>query len=149
MRGDDLASARLSRIDRRGVRVGVGRLADLPDDRCIDVGDGRAIAVRVGNQLRAYQNHCLHQDSTLAGGIVRDGVLSCPFHFWRYHADDGRLVGTQRCLQSFPVDIVDGEAFVEVPDDPPPMSLRQQLLQRAADYDRQRAFLDEAGNRPS
>jgi nitrite reductase/ring-hydroxylating ferredoxin subunit len=122
------------------MRVPLGPVAAVPDDACIAIGEGRAIVFRIGDTVCAYRNRCLHQDSPLAGGIVRNGVLSCPLHFWRYHADTGRLVGTRRDLQRYAVDIVDGEAFVELPDPPPPKSLREQLLERAQGYDRDAAY---------
>jgi nitrite reductase/ring-hydroxylating ferredoxin subunit len=122
------------------MRVPVGPVADVPDDRCVAVGEGRAIVVRVGNELRAFENRCLHQDSLLADGRVRNGVLSCPLHFWRYRVEDGSLIGSKRSLPRFPIDIVDGEAFVLVPDPPAPGSLRQQLVDRARAYDRDAAW---------
>jgi nitrite reductase/ring-hydroxylating ferredoxin subunit len=127
------------------VRVALGPVDSVPDDVCIEVGGGWAIALRVGGEVHAYRNRCLHQDSALAGGIVRDGVLSCPLHFWRYHASDGQLVGATRCLERFPVEVVEGQAFVTLPDAPPPKSLRQQLLERAAEYDREDAWRAETG----
>jgi 3-phenylpropionate/trans-cinnamate dioxygenase ferredoxin subunit len=125
------------------MRVPLGPVAALPDDACVAVADGRAVVLRVGDTVCAYRNQCLHQDSPLAGGIVRNGVLSCPLHFWRYHADTGRLVGTRRDLERYPVDVVDGEAFVELPDPPAPRSLREQLLERAREYDRAAVYATE------
>lgn len=122
------------------MRVSIGPLARVPADECAAVGDGVAVVVRVGDEVCAYRNRCAHQDSPLAGGIVRDGVLSCPLHFWRYRAATGELIGTRRRLESFPVTVVDGEVFVDLPDAPPPRSLRDQLLDRARTYDRDAAF---------
>jgi apoptosis-inducing factor 3 len=125
------------------MRVPVGPVADVPDDRCIAVGDGQVVVVRVGGELRAFENRCLHQNSLLEDGIVRNGVLSCPLHFWRYRVDDGSLIGSKRSLPHFPIDVVDGEAFVLVPDPPPPGTLREQLLDRARTYDRDAAWQAE------
>ena len=122
------------------MRVPVGPVADVPDDRCIAVGDGRVVVVRVGGELRAFENRCLHQNSVLAGGIVRNGVLSCPLHFWRYRVDDGSLIGSKRSLPHFPIDVVNGEAFVLLPDAEPDVPLRQRLLDRASNYDRDTAW---------
>ena len=138
-------SATGARSGSPDVRVAIGTFDSLPTDACVAVGDGTAVAVRVGDAVCAYRNRCAHQDSPLAGGIVRNGVLSCPLHFWRYHADTGQLVGTRRRLEAFPVEVVDGEVFVELPDAPPPRSLRDQLLDRARTYDRARAFAEETG----
>ena len=126
------------------MRVPVGPVADVPEDRCVAVGDGRVVVVRVGRELRAFENRCLHQNSLLADGIVRNGVLSCPLHFWRYRVDDGSLIGSKRSLPRFPIDVVDGEAFVLVADaSEPPGSLREQLLDRARTYDRDEAWESE------
>jgi nitrite reductase/ring-hydroxylating ferredoxin subunit len=125
------------------VRVPIGPVTSVPDDMCIEVAGGRAVVLRVGDEVCAYRNRCAHQDSPLAGGLVRNGVLSCPMHFWRYHADSGQLIGTHRALEGFPVDVVDGQAFVELPDAPPALSLREQLLARARSYDRDAAWAAE------
>lgn len=122
------------------VRVAVGPVASVSDATCVSVGDGRAIVVRVGDELRAYENRCLHQDSRLEGAWVRDGVVSCPLHFWRYRVDDGTHLGGRRALLRYPVEIVDGEAFVVLPDPDPPTSLRDELLARARTYDRDEAW---------
>ncbi len=117
-------------------RIALGPVAAIPADECIAAADDRIVVVRVGDDVRAFRNRCLHQDAPLAGGWVRRGVLSCPLHFWRYDVSTGRVRGGTGCLDRFDVEIVDGDAFAFVPDDPHPMSLREQLLARAADYDR-------------
>jgi nitrite reductase/ring-hydroxylating ferredoxin subunit len=122
------------------VRLSLGFVGDISELTCTAAGDGRAIVFRVGDEVRAFQNRCIHQDSQLAGGWIRDGVLSCPLHFWRYRADDGRHIGTSKALVQYLVEVIDGQVFVEVPDDPVPQSLRQQLLERARDYDRDEVF---------
>jgi nitrite reductase (NADH) small subunit/3-phenylpropionate/trans-cinnamate dioxygenase ferredoxin subunit len=129
------------------MRVPVGPVADVPDDRCVAVGEGRAVVVRVGGELRAFENRCLHQDSLLAGGSVRNGVLSCPLHFWRYRVADGSLIGSKRSLPRFPIDVVEGNAFVLIPDAEPAVPLREQLLARAREYDRNAAWQAEQGER--
>lgn len=121
-------------------RVGVGPVADIPDDTCIAVADGRVVVARVGERVVAFRNRCLHQEAPLAGGWIRDGVLSCPLHFWRYRIDDGGQIGSGDALDRFDVEVEDGQAFVIVPPDPAPVSLREQLLARARGYDRDEAY---------
>lgn len=118
--------------------VEAGRLDDLPSERCVSIADGRAVVVRTGTDVRAFPNRCLHQESPLDGGWVRDGVLSCPLHFWRYRVADGSLIGggADDALEQLPVTVDDGDVTVELPELAPAISLRQQLLARASTYDR-------------
>ena len=57
-------------LDRRRLTCAFrsGRSTPCPTIECVAVGDGRAVVVRVGDELRAFENRCLHQDSLLAGG---------------------------------------------------------------------------------
>jgi toluene monooxygenase system ferredoxin subunit len=122
------------------VRIPVGPVVAVPADRCIAIAGGRAVIVRVGDEVRAYRNRCLHQESPLAGGWVRDGVLSCPLHFWRYDAATGELRNGDGCLERYDVEHTNGEAVVELPEERPSRSLRDELLDRARTYDRDAAF---------
>jgi len=115
-------------------RVSAGPLADLPQDRCVSVAAGRAIVLRVGDDVVAFDNQCLHQASPLAGGLVRDGVLTCPLHFWRYDVPAGTVVGSDEQLPGYAVEIVHGDVFVDVPDEPPDQSMRERLLAHAEDW---------------
>lgn len=122
-------------------RIAAGPIGAIPEDECRAVGDGSpAVVVRVGDRVLAYRNRCLHQDAPLDGGWVREGVLTCPLHFWRYRVGDGRHIGSDSALDSFPVDVVDGQVFVTVPDEPAPGSWRERLLARARDYDHDAEF---------
>lgn len=121
-------------------RVALGAVAQIPDDAAVAVADGRAIAVRVGEEVRVYRNRCLHQDAPLAGGWVRDGILSCPLHFWRYDVRSGVQRDGSGCLERFDVEYDDGVAFALLPAEQPRRSLRDELLERAREYDRATAF---------
>jgi len=116
--------------------VDLGPATAVPTDRCVAVADGRAVALRVDDEVLAFQPHCLHRASSLGEGRVVDGKLQCPLHFWRYQLPDGLHTGGRGRLARYPVRIEDGRAIAELPEPPPPMSLREQLLAHAADWDR-------------
>lgn len=116
--------------------VVVGPLAAVPSDRCTAIADGAAVVVRVGEEVVAFSNRCLHQDSPLADGMVFDGRLTCPLHFWRYELPSGRHVGRMGALERYPVTVVDGQVVVALPDPAPPMSMRERLLQHAHEWER-------------
>lgn len=127
------------------VRINVGRISDIPTDHCVAIADGRAVVVRVGDQVLAFANRCLHKDSPLAGGRVSTGRLTCPLHFWRYRLPEGAHVGGQGSLPSYPVTTVDGEVLVDVPEPAPGRSMRDLLLGHAREWNRD----DPTGQRPT
>lgn len=115
----------------------MGHVADVPTDRCIVIADGAAIVVRVGEEVVAFPNRCLHQDSPLADGMVFGGRLTCPLHFWHYDLPSGEHIGRMGALQRYPVTVgPDGEVVVTMPDPQPAMSMREQMLAHAREWDR-------------
>lgn len=117
--------------------VPAGPLDDLPTNRCVEIGDGRAVVVRVGSEVYAYRNECLHQASPLAGGLVKDGVITCPLHFWRYEAETGAKCGEPDLkLEAYPARIESGNIMVDVPAPPQAGSWRNALLDHAKEWDR-------------
>lgn len=113
-----------------------GPLEEVPTDRCVAAGDGACVLVRIDGAVLAFPNRCLHQDSRLEGGVVVAGTLQCPLHFWRYRLPDGEHVGRRGRLTPYPTVVRDGRVFVDLPDAPPPMSLREQMLAHARAWDR-------------
>ena len=95
------------------------------------------MVVRVGDQAYAYRNECLHQASPLAGGLVKDGVITCPLHFWRYEATSGVKCGEPELrLDSYPVRLESGTVLIEIPEPAPARSMREMMLDHARDWDR-------------
>jgi nitrite reductase/ring-hydroxylating ferredoxin subunit len=119
------------------VDVDVGPASAVPADRCTAIADGAAVIVRVGAEVVAFPNRCLHQDSPLADGMVFRGQLTCPLHFWRYDLPSGEHVGRMGALERYPVAVgPDGRAVVTVPDPEPALSMRDRLLQHAREWER-------------
>jgi nitrite reductase (NADH) small subunit len=103
--------------------VVVGRVADIPDGGAVTVrGPGKQIAIfRVGDQVYAIDDMCPHAGASLAGGFVENGVVTCPWHYWRFRLADGAWADNPRIKTGcYPVRVVDGEVHLEVPDDPAP-----------------------------
>ena len=130
------------------MKVSAGPVETLPSDRCLPVADGAALVLMTADGPRAYANQCLHLGSAMDDAWIRDGVLSCPLHFWRYDATTGQLIGGQPTaspagqpagspgLASFPVEVIEGEVFVDVPEPEPPLSFRDRQLKHAEDWNR-------------
>ncbi|MGQ0848408.1 MAG: Rieske (2Fe-2S) protein [Actinomycetota bacterium] len=116
------------------MRIGAGPVEAIPTKHCVAVGDGKAVVVRIRGEVVAFPNRCLHQNSPLADGVVLDGILICPMHFWRYRLPEGTHIGSGSRLAAYPVEIVGGEVFIEVPDPEPKLSMRDLLLKHAREW---------------
>lgn len=113
---------------------------DLVPDRplaCEPTGDdGRTVRVCVvlppdGNPV-VLHDRCPHRDIRLSGGVVRDGELVCPGHFWRFDVRTGHR--TDAVSGGVPLHesrIVDGWVQALLPTPEAPLSMRAWLLQEA------------------
>jgi nitrite reductase (NADH) small subunit len=115
-------------------RVRVCRLDELDERRprrfehattavCVAVVDRRPYAVA---------DACPHRQTRLSGGVVRDGVITCPGHLWRFDLVSGScLSGSREVIATYPCRVVDGWVEVEVPAPSRLRSIREQLLAHA------------------
>lgn len=87
----------------------------------IPSGTGRAFAVGgrmialffQDGEYFAIDDLCPHMGASLASGYVEQGVVSCPWHAWRFRICDGTWCDNPRIkIDSFPVRLVDGEVQV-------------------------------------
>lgn len=79
------------------------------------------------NQPRAFEDRCIHRNSQLSQGWVKDGKLQCSYHGWVFQGD-GKLVGIpsegpqsdkklgSRCAKVFKVIEQDGFIYVQLED---------------------------------
>lgn len=116
-----------------GTWVEVGGIADLPEDRAVAVADGTVLVIRHGDEVTAWRNRCGHRDLSLHGGLVADGVVTCPHHLWRYRTTDGTCLAGGRDEALVPVAVVVDEGRVRVHPPPPPPSLVELLRAHARD----------------
>lgn len=42
-------------------------------------------------EVRVLDNTCPHAGGNLSGGVVEDGCVLCPWHFWAFRLDNGQL----------------------------------------------------------
>lgn len=80
----------------------------------------------------AIRDTCPHNGASLSDGVLRDGVITCPAHFWRFSILDGRRQsGPAVHVPTYPCWIEDGWIAIEVPDPEPHRSMREILLEHA------------------
>jgi nitrite reductase (NADH) small subunit/3-phenylpropionate/trans-cinnamate dioxygenase ferredoxin subunit len=101
--------------------VTVGRVGDIPDGEAKTVqGPGKLISVfRVGERYFAIDDMCPHMGASLAGGHVENGIVTCPWHYWRFRLSDGAWADNPRIkIGCYSVSVVDDEIRLELPDPP-------------------------------
>ena len=81
---------------------------------------GRDIVLcEVEGEIYALDGICTHEDLSLDGGEVEDGILECPWHGARYEVCTGRVraLPATRPLRTYPVRVdADGGVHVTLPD---------------------------------
>ncbi len=97
--------------------VRVASVRDLTEGkpRAVKVA-GRSIALYEHNGKHyATDNQCPHMGYPLTRGRVRNGVLTCDWHGWSYDMGGGGcFTGGCDDLDTFPVEVRDGEVYVSV-----------------------------------
>lgn len=89
----------------------------------VAAADGRYVAML---------DRCPHRDVALSRGLVRDGLLVCPGHFWRFDLGTGeRSDLPQQRATLYPTRVVDGWVEALIPAPGPRRSMREWLLAEA------------------
>lgn len=98
------------------------------------------LLVRLNNQMialfysndRVYaiNNRCPHMGFPLHGSVCKDGIVTCPWHYARFDlASGGTFDSWADDVRSFPVQIQDGEVWVDLAPQINPKAHQQQRLQ--------------------
>ena len=76
-----------------------------------------------GEAFHVTDGACPHNGGPLAEGLVRDGVVTCPWHWYSYELATGRCrTAAGYELRRYPVVLVGGQPHVQLPTAAPPRS---------------------------
>jgi len=98
-------------------RVRMGRLADLPVGGVLEkqIMARRVAVFNVAGKLYGIQSDCKHMRAPLGSGTVKDRIITCKWHHWRYDLETGECLDQKSArLQRYDVKIEHGEIFLEV-----------------------------------
>jgi nitrite reductase/ring-hydroxylating ferredoxin subunit/DMSO/TMAO reductase YedYZ heme-binding membrane subunit len=73
--------------------IDVGSVDEIHNNRAKVVclpGQERIAVFRHGSKISAVTNVCAHQRGPLGEGKVLDGCITCPWHGWEYHPENGQ-----------------------------------------------------------
>ena len=100
----------------------VAKVGDIPagEGRTFEVA-GRLVAVFFdGSGYSAIDDLCPHMGSSLGSGPLCDGVVTCPWHAWRFRLSDGAWCDNPKLkVEVFAVRVADDAIEVRVPPAPP------------------------------
>src|SRR6186713_1526235 len=84
--------------------------------------EGKLVALfRVGEEHHAIDDMCPHMGASLAGGHVENGIVTCPWHAWRFRITDGTWADNPRVkIGSYPVRVERDEILLGVAPPAPP-----------------------------
>ncbi len=68
--------------------------------------------------LHAVDNQCPHEGYPLIKGTVKDCILTCPWHNFKFRLDDGSCLKGDEAVRTFPVREADGSIEVEILEPP-------------------------------
>ncbi len=89
--------------------------------------DKRIALFRTPGGVFACDNRCPHQGYALVRGDVRDGVLTCAWHNWKFELGTGTCRYGGENIRTYPVRISGGQVLVDVAD-PPAEIIRPDLF---------------------
>jgi nitrite reductase (NADH) small subunit/3-phenylpropionate/trans-cinnamate dioxygenase ferredoxin subunit len=101
-----------------GQRIALGKAEAVPEGGSIVVSaNQKEVAVfRSNGQFFAIDDLCPHMGASLSGGFVEDGVVTCPWHYWRFRLSDGAWADSPRIKTGcYAVHVVGDELELELP----------------------------------
>lgn len=103
----------------------VAAVTEIPPNgrKSIIVDDVPALLVRIGNDFFAVEDVCSHDGQPLTDGPVADGAITCPRHGAKFDLKTGQALcmPATRGIQTFEVQVRDGEIFVGPAGSEPPV----------------------------
>jgi nitrite reductase/ring-hydroxylating ferredoxin subunit len=87
----------------------------------------RIALFRTPRGVFASDNRCPHQGYALVRGDVKDEVLTCAWHNWKFELGSGVCRFGGENIRTYPVRITDGQVFIDVAD-PPAEIIRPELF---------------------
>jgi nitrite reductase/ring-hydroxylating ferredoxin subunit len=89
--------------------------------------DKRIALFRTPSGVFACDNRCPHQGYALVRGDVKGDVLTCAWHNWKFELGSGTCRYGGENIRTYPVQIRDGQVFIDIAD-PPAEIIRPDLL---------------------
>ena len=91
------------------------------ESKAVLVGDKMVAVFRQQDTYFAIDDTCPHMGASLSGGAVVNGIVTCPWHAWRFRLADGAWADNPRIqIGCHAVRVVGDDVEVQLASSPPP-----------------------------
>jgi nitrite reductase/ring-hydroxylating ferredoxin subunit len=81
----------------------------------VQVSGRPILLVKRDGQVFAVSNFCPHMGCSLEKGILREYIVMCPCHGWKFDIRNGQYKENEAItLTSYPIKILNGKVHVEI-----------------------------------
>ena len=95
----------------------VATIHELPSGtgKPLVVGGRKLALFNVEGTYHAIDDTCPHMGASLSDGYVENGIVTCPWHAWRWDPKTGAADGhPDQKLKTYPIKVENGEVFVDL-----------------------------------
>lgn len=86
------------------------------DCRVVTVNNKDVAIFHTEGQFFAIDDRCPHAGSSLSGGHVEGGIVTCPWHGWRFRLCDGSWADNPKVKTgAYPVTVENGTVTLQLP----------------------------------
>jgi len=89
-------------------RKPVAHVQEVPEQRALRIEGSQGehiVLFKKEGKIYALDDCCPHMDAPLSEGEVADGVVTCPWHGWKFHVDSGICVNMPG-QNAYPIDLI-------------------------------------------
>ena len=97
----------------------VAKIGAIPDGTgaTFAVGDRLIAVFYIDDRYYAIDDICPHMGASLGSGYVENGIVTCPWHAWRFKVCDGTWCDNPKLkVGSYEVRVEGDEIQVDLPD---------------------------------
>lgn len=126
--------------------VKVAKLNEIPSESGkVIVVEGKELALfKADGAVYAIDNFCLHEGGPLGHGPLKGGIVTCPWHLWKFDVRTGAMVEAPAMkVDCFGVKIEGDDVFIDVSVLTAPLRRNQAILRRVAEGETMEALAKE------
>lgn len=93
------------------------KISDVPNfgKKLVSVAGTEILLINIKGVIYACENECPHQGSPLGAAVVKDNILACPRHGYRFSLVDGKCAEhPEFTLKTYPVQLNGDEILVDL-----------------------------------